>query len=1188
MAKGRFVPPAARQNSPPPTIPLTVELPPDVSWSAVGEALRRLEFYTESLKPTFLQECLNQARGIRFGERQGEFRFRVGEREVSGFSYAPPTVEPPTKLYELKCNRCTPSWACVHVAAVTLALGSRIPEVRALLTTPGWAMALAPLVEDGQRPKSALTLGDEPAAPGWVRYVLKPGEATDVLGGVRPTSAHLIRVLARPQRGTNDVTIGKFPASLDEAAARVDGVTEVDRRIDAVVEQIDLMEDLCKFNPQGLQRATPTLRSLETDWFALLPDAREVFVGETRVRVSTEPVTIRLEVEDGKEGSLRLRWVPQIKAIVPLGVGWLHLQDDTLRPLSTNTHSGVIRLIFQQTPKIPAEQIEDFLERFIPAVRVPLDLRTRHLRAAPAGLFSPRPRLIVGAVERLGGGGIDIDARFAYQVGDIVAEASAGDARPMLRLEGATGKYRVVTRDFGAEKRHTDALAAAGLNVNALDGDAALDFLLEGLERAQTAGFEVFLDASARKLSPRGALMPEVKVGSGLDWFDLKVSFAFDGLDFPLEAVLASWREGRKYHKLPDGQTFRLPEEWLAKHAGALVELQDVRAAAGNRMSAFAAPLVADLLEEAGAGKLAARWKEIARRILDFDGIPERPIPAALQAEPREYQKRGFHWLVWLRELNLGGVLADDMGLGKTLQTLMLLEDTHAEHTGAPSLVVAPTSVVFNWAAEAQKFTPHLRVYVHHGPNRRDKLPTDEFDIIVTSYALLRYDDKLFSAHKFRYVALDEAQQIKNPDSQIAQICQKLQSDHRLALSGTPMENSLVELWSLFNFLMPGFFGSRASFANRYANVIQRQQDQTLLDTLRKRIRPFILRRRKDEVATELPPRTEQVLYCELGPAQRKLYEAVKATFREQVMSKVESAGVGGATIQILEALMRLRQACCDPRLLPFEEARRLTVSAKRDLLRDTLEEIIAEGHRTLIFSQWPSLLRIVEEDLRAINADWLYLDGNTKDRKQLVDRWNRPDGPPVFLISLKAGGTGLNLTGADHVIHLDPWWNPAVERQATDRAHRIGQTKPVVVYKLVARDTVEEKILELQARKQALFDATVDSERLMLDDLTREELESVFAPAETSRRVSATSDRLARTDDAFVASEGVDTAFSADVLLTPIERKTDAGPRRDAPRGDSGGTPTDGPDRSRAPRRRRGRGGAGRGAGERPAPPEG
>jgi SNF2 family DNA or RNA helicase len=374
---------------------------------------------------------------------------------------------------------------------------------------------------------------------------------------------------------------------------------------------------------------------------------------------------------------------------------------------------------------------------------------------------------------------------------------------------------------------------------------------------------------------------------------------------------------------------------------------------------------------------------------------------------------------------------------------------------------------------------------------------------------------------------------------------------------------------------MPGFFGSRANFAQRYANSVQRQQDQAALDSLRKRIRPFILRRRKDEVATELPPRTEQVLYCELGPAQRRLYEAVKATFREQVLSKVESAGVGGATIQILEALMRLRQACCDPRLLPFEEARRLTVSAKRDLLRDTLEEIIAEGHRTLIFSQWPSLLRIVEEDLRAIDVQWLYLDGNTKDRKQLVDRWNRPDGPPVFLISLKAGGTGLNLTGADHVIHLDPWWNPAVERQATDRAHRIGQTKPVVVYKLVARDTVEEKILELQARKQALFDATVDAERLMLDDLTREELESVFAPQESSRRVSSTSDRVARTDDALDGAQAIETGFSSDVLLTPIERRTDAN-----------GAPAGAAARGRPPRRRRGRGGS-RSTTDRPAPPE-
>jgi SNF2 family DNA or RNA helicase len=449
-----------------------------------------------------------------------------------------------------------------------------------------------------------------------------------------------------------------------------------------------------------------------------------------------------------------------------------------------------------------------------------------------------------------------------------------------------------------------------------------------------------------------------------------------------------------------------------------------------------------------------------------------------------------------VRDLDLGGVLADDMGLGKTLQVLALLLDTHAEPHGPPSLVVAPTSVVHNWVSEAARFAPELRVHLHHGGGRGDALPPEgEVDVVVTSYALLRFDDEIFGKTPFRYVVLDEAQAIKNPSSQIAQACHALQADHRLAVTGTPLENNLVELWSLFQFLMPGFFGGRTAFNARFTTPVQKYRDEEAMSALRGRIRPFVLRRRKDEVARELPPRTEQVLYCELDPTQRRLYESVKDTYRAQVFGAVETLGLERATIQVLEALTRLRQACCDPRLLPFDEARSVATSAKRTLLTDTLDEILAEGHRTLIFSQWPSLLKLVSDDLKGAGVEYLYLDGSTRDRKSLVERWNAPDGPPVFLISLKAGGTGLNLTGADHVIHLDPWWNPAVEAQATDRAHRIGQTRPVMVYKLVARETVEDKILELQARKKALFDAAVDADRMLVDTLTRADLEAVFAP---------------------------------------------------------------------------------------------
>ncbi|MGK0362009.1 MAG: SNF2 family DNA or RNA helicase [Bradymonadia bacterium] len=483
----------------------------------------------------------------------------------------------------------------------------------------------------------------------------------------------------------------------------------------------------------------------------------------------------------------------------------------------------------------------------------------------------------------------------------------------------------------------------------------------------------------------------------------------------------------------------------------------------------------------------------MAEKVQRFDRVADRPVPKTVKATLRDYQHRGFRWLCTLRELGLGGVLADDMGLGKTLQTLAFLAEVHADPKAGQSLVVAPTSVVHNWIEEARRFTPSLRVVLHHGAHRGE--PSTDAQIIVTSYALMRIDRDALTARRLEVVVLDEAQAIKTPTSQVAQAARALDARTRLALTGTPIENNLIELWSLMQYVMPGFFGGKAAFTRRYATPIQRHGDADALNAMRRRVRPFVLRRLKDEVARELPPRQEQILYCELGPAQRRLYNKVRTTYAATVMNSVDQKGIGGSTIQVLEALTRLRQACCDPALLPMPEAAGVTRSAKRERLMETVRALIEDGHRALVFSQWPSLLKRVRIDLDAAGIEYLYLDGGTKERGGLQSRWNSADGPPLFLISLKAGGTGLNLTGADHVIHLDPWWNPAAEQQATDRAHRIGQTRPVMVYKFVARGTVEEKIIEMQARKRALADAALNGDRIAVDALSRADLEAVFAP---------------------------------------------------------------------------------------------
>jgi SNF2 family DNA or RNA helicase len=425
----------------------------------------------------------------------------------------------------------------------------------------------------------------------------------------------------------------------------------------------------------------------------------------------------------------------------------------------------------------------------------------------------------------------------------------------------------------------------------------------------------------------------------------------------------------------------------------------------------------------------------------------------------------------------LGGILADDMGLGKTLQAITALRGR--------SLVVAPTSVLFNWKNELARFRPKLRVALYYGPTR--SLARD-VDVVLTSYALLRLDIKELTGQRWDTVVLDEAQAIKNPDSQTARAAYALQGDFKLSLSGTPVENRLEELWSQMHFVNPGLLGSRSDFNDRYAKPIE-QGEPGAAPRLRERVAPFVLRRLKREVAPELPPRTEVVLRCELSDAERAIYDVVRAASMRDVVDKLTQGQ--GNVMQALEALLRLRQVASHASMVPGGEA--VTQSAKVSLLVDKLEEAVADGHKALVFSQWTSLLDRVEGPLNEAKLPFTRLDGSTPDRGAVVARFQAEDGPPIMLVSLKAGGTGLNLTAADHVFLLDPWWNPAVEDQAADRAHRIGQDKPVMVYRLVAQDTVEERMLELQARKRSLADAALSGGDAALG-LTRDDLLELLA----------------------------------------------------------------------------------------------
>ena len=481
----------------------------------------------------------------------------------------------------------------------------------------------------------------------------------------------------------------------------------------------------------------------------------------------------------------------------------------------------------------------------------------------------------------------------------------------------------------------------------------------------------------------------------------------------------------------------------------------------------------------------------------NFSRVEPANAPVAFTGMLRPYQEEGLGWLGFLARFNFGGCLADDMGLGKTVQVLALLAGRRRGDSGLPpSLVVAPRSLVFNWTQEASRFAPALRVLDQSGAGRqRDTSHLGEYDLILTTYGTLRRDAGYFKDFIFDYVILDEAQTIKNAGTQAAKAARLLRARNRLALSGTPIENRLSDLWSLFEFLNPGMLGSIGVFRalSTVSSIGGSNGDgnghaDAGRQLIARALRPFILRRTKEQVASDLPEKIEQTLFCELEPAQRKLYDELRDHYRQSLLARVDAVGMKRAKIQVLEALLRLRQAACHPGLI--DKTQKTASSAKLDTLREQLDEVLAEGHKALVFSQFTSLLSIVRGDLDRSGVAYEYLDGKTRNRQQRVDRFQNDSACKLFLISLKAGGLGLNLTEADYVFLLDPWWNPAVEAQAVDRAHRIGQRRNVFAYRLIARNTVEEKVLELQRCKRELADAIINEDNSLIARMGREELE--------------------------------------------------------------------------------------------------
>lgn len=734
--------------------------------------------------------------------------------------------------------------------------------------------------------------------------------------------------------------------------------------------------------------------------------------------------------------------------------------------------------------EIPAAEGTELVDRLLdmprlPRLELPPELRLQEVSAVPVPhLTIHTPRGVRWQHERLQG-----EINFEYD-GSIIRSSSPQGA--IVQRE----KGVCITRDRAREEAAWLDLQELGARrlLHGFSGrfDAeiparSLGNVVRGIIKR---GWQIHADG--KQVHQPGALNFEIK--SGIDWFELHAQADFEGRTVPFPELLSALARGDCTVRLSDGSLGIIPEEWM-KHYGLLAGL-GVSDGEHVRFSKTQVGLLDALLATQETVQFDAGFDELRRKVRDFAGIHLAPAPEGFAGELRHYQQSGLGWLKFLEDFSFGGCLADDMGLGKTIQFLALLQDRKRRgEAKKPSLVVVPKSLIFNWHEECKKFTPELKVIEYAGLHRtRLQKKLAKYDLVLTTYGTVRRDILHLKETTFDYIVLDEAQAIKNPGSQVAKAARLLKSDRRLALSGTPIENHLRDLWSIFEFLNPGMLG-RASIFKLHTSDSGEDETRKLLSQA---LRPFILRRTKKEVAKELPDKLEQTILCNMGKQQEQLYNELREHYRGSLLGMVQKQGLARSKMHVLEALLRLRQAACHPGLL--DEKRMEDPSAKLDALGIHLGDLLEEGHKALVFSQFTSYLAIVRKYLDERKIAYEYLDGQTRNRKEHIDHFQSDPKCGVFLISLKAGGLGLNLTAADYVFLLDPWWNPAVEMQAIDRAHRIGQTRQVFAYRLICRNTVEEKIAELQNRKKQLADAILQADNNLISDLTAEDLELLLS----------------------------------------------------------------------------------------------
>ena len=811
--------------------------------------------------------------------------------------------------------------------------------------------------------------------------------------------------------------------------------------------------------------------------------------------------------EKARESQLRVKLPKYLEVIATQPPYYVDIKSHKIGPLVIQNIQNELLPIILKAPSVKNSELHDFAMdalNLLPTLPLPSSINIHESTDEPKAHFYLLSSAFDGEKKHY------MELAFGYG-DDLVYGAEEGAL--LLRKDG--DDLHRIHRDLAYEKRANAMIKDFGFHSVVHDkrlfyspSDDVLSrwkVLVEtGIETLEAEGYSVETERSfMMKFSSVEQLT--IKVDEKKNWFDVSMHIKVDDRDINLlEVVSELLMQSDDTANLPDEFSFEIEEDHyvtlaseqfkpivntlLALYKGERVETLNI-----NQYEVHMLPKIGKGVNYSGKGAKSA--STLKNALESFDGIEEVELSKGLNATLREYQLEGVNWFGFLEKFGFGGILADDMGLGKTIQTLAFLQHYKGEgRLKHPVLIVAPTSLLSNWKNETKKFTPDLRLHVHHGLKRsKDENDINSYDIIVTTYSLLARDISFLEKLSFSYLILDEAQNIKNHKSKAHAAAKKVNASNAVALSGTPMENHLGELWAIFDVVMPNFLDTYKNFKTFYQTPIEKEHDLQRSQMLRERIAPFVLRRTKEKVATELPPKTIMTRSIKFEKEQAKLYESIRISMEKRVRDVIKEKGIGKSHITILDALLKLRQVCCDPRLVPLEEAQQVEHSAKLTMLLELVEELLEEGRRILIFSQFTSMLSIIEEALLTRDVSLTKLTGSTSNREKVINTFTSGEAE-VFLISLKAGGVGLNLTEADTVIHYDPWWNPAAEDQATDRAYRIGQDKPVFVYKLIIENSVEEKILELQQQKKERANALYSNKEEGRVNLDAQTLLSLFS----------------------------------------------------------------------------------------------